>query len=368
VPRDSQLDIMQLDETTRVQHGVGQVFQVNVVPLPGAPYAALTFSLLSDFNISGDGVPALLGGKLAGLVLSYNWGTRTGNIVPSIALRQFAEAAASPSYAGFASAGFTWDELVDPAKRKYLKVAGRAGGIVVTDCRPGSGAASVLRPQDVIVEWDGRPIDNLGYYMDPDFGRILFSCLIMNRRCPGERVPVRIVRDGSEQTVEVVLSRYEDGLALVPENPTHEAPEYLIEGGLILRELDGLYLRTVNERQRSSDSRLMNLYGERGTTRGGPGDRVVILSCVLPDAINLGYEGFRDEVVTRVNDSPVRNMADVFRVADRDGGVIRVMLQGLGVELVLDAKELAAANSRISNSYRIQALRLRRKGEGRPDE
>ena len=365
VSRDSHLDIMQVDETTRVQHGIGRLFQVNMVPLPHAPNAALTFSLLSDFNITGDGVPVLLDGRLAGLIMSYNWGTRTGNVIPAITLRQFTESSAASPYAGFASAGFMWAELVDPAKRKYLQVQGRTGGIVVVLCLPRSGAAASLRPQDVIIEWDGHPIDNLGFYQDSEFGRILFSCLVMNRRRPGDRIPVRIVRAGTEQTVEITLTRYEDGNAFVPENPTRMPPEYLIEGGLILRELDAVYLRTLTERQRQGDSRLTNVYIERGADPRNPGDHVVILASVLPDPINLGYQTFRDDIVTQVNGTTVHNMADVFRIADRDGGVFKVMLQGFGVELVLDRNELSAANARISRSYRIPALRYQRKDDGR---
>lgn len=365
VPRDSHLDIMQFDETTRVQHGVGRLFQVNMVPLPSAPNAALAFSLLSDFNVTGEGAPALLDGRLAGLVMSYNWGTRTGNVIPAITLRQFTESSAQPPYAGFASAGFMWSELVDPAKRRYLKVQDRQGGIVVAACLAGTGAAESLRPQDVVLAWDGHPIDNLGFYQDPEFGRILFSCLVMNRRRPGDRIPVRIIRAGAEQTVEVKLTRYQDGSALVPENPTHEPPKFLIDGGLILRELDAVYLRAVTERQRHADSRLTHAYQERGAAPRGAGDHIVILASVLPDPINLGYQGFRDDVVTEVNGSPVRNMEDVFRIADRDGGVYRVALQGFGMELVLDRNELDAANARISRSYRIPALRSQRKEDGR---
>ena len=353
--------ILQFDETSQTQRGEGQVYQVSVAPLPRAPYSALSFSLLTDFNVNGEGAAVVRDGALAGLMMTYNWNTRTGNMLPADLIRRFIEDLDHPPYVGFAAAGFRWRSLVDPVKRRYFRVAQRSGGVQVLSVLPGSGAAAALRPNDVIVNWDGRDIDNLGFYDDPVFGRLNFAYLIMGYRRPGDAVPVRLVRNGEELTVTVPLTRYAEDSALVPENVAGEQAEYLVEGGLILRELDAAYLRAHGaDWQKEADSRLVHAYLTRRHTSAEPGERIVILAGVLPDPVNVAYQRFRDEVVTHVNGRPVRNMRDVFAVADADGGLRRIRLQSVDVDLVLDPAEMAAANRRLSEAYRIPALRYQR--------
>jgi hypothetical protein len=361
VAASNRVAILQLDETSQLQRGEGQIFQISVTQLPRAPYASLSFSLLTDLNVNGEGAPVLCDGALAGLMMSYNWNTRTGLMLPYTVIRRFLDDLAAPPYRGVASAGFIWQDLVDPVKRAYLGVGNRAGGIQVLTCLPGSGAAETLRPNDVVLKWDGCVVDNLGFYEDADFGRLGFPYLIMGHRKPGDAVPVTIVRDGREIALSVSLARYREEQALVPENVVGEKPEYLVDGGLIIREVDGRYLTSRGaDWQQNADARLAFLYLTRRYSPSRAGERVVVLAGVLPDPVNIGYQHLSDEVVTAVNGQTVANMADVFRLADATGGLRRVTLQGAGVDLALDAAELPAANARLSATYRIPELRYQK--------
>jgi S1-C subfamily serine protease len=362
VPQNSEVDIVQFDEASEVQHGVGRVYQITMAPLPRAPYATLNYGLLSDFNVSGEGAPVLLGGKLAGIMMSYTWGTRTGNMIPYSTIRRFIADVSKPPYQGVASAGFAWADLVDPVKRKYLRVTDRTGGVLVVQALPRTGAAVTLRPQDVILDWDGKAVDNMGFIHDSALGRIPFTYLITHVRRPGDSVPVRIVRNGTEQAVQVVLNRHNDWDQLIPENVAGEKAEYMVEGGLILRELDGLYLKMRgNDWQSSADSRLVHAYVVNRQTPPDPGDRIVILTAVLPDPVNLGYQTCREEVVIRVNGEAVHRMTDVFRIANRDRGIRRLSLKGVDTDLILDPAAVAEANTRLSKTFRISELRWQKK-------
>ena len=95
-------------------------------------------------------------------------------------------------------------------------------------------------------------------------------------------------------------------------------------------------------------------------------EHVVILSGILPDPINIGYQQrFRDEIITAVNGQAVSNMTDVFRIADRDGSLRRLTLKSVGADLVLDEDELAVANARLARQYRVPALRYQQKPSSR---
>ena len=358
--RQDTVSILQFDQTDALQRGDGEVLQISIEELPRAPYATLTFSLLTDLNVNGEGAPVVKDGRLAGLITSYSNSSRTGRMIPYPIVNRFLRDAARPPYVGSAVAGFSWKVLVDLVKRNYLGLAGRTGGILVTSCRVGSGAQAVLQPNDVLLEWDGHELDNLGFYEDPDFGRLQFAYLIHGRRSVGETIPVRLLREGREQAVKLTLSKLEDAAALIPENVERARPAYLVEGGFVLRELDGHFLRSFGgDWQRNVDPRLVHLYVTRRQDPGTPGERVVVLGGILPDAVNVGYEQFRNHIVERVNGEPVGNMADVFRLVDRDQHLLSLGLRSVGIDIVLDPSRLDEANRRLSETYRIPRRRHR---------
>lgn len=357
IPDDASLQILQLDETRELQRGEGTVIRVLVEKLPHAASSLLLFKILTDLNVDGEGAAVVYDGRLAGLIVSYDRGSRTGMMIPCTVLKHFIDDCADGTYQGAASAGIIWSSLVDPAKRRFLGMDDTGGGIQIISCIPETDAANVLRPNDVITHWDSQPIDNLGYYPDPVFGRLLFPHLIKGMRKPGDSVPVAIVRDAVHTNVVLKLARADDAKALVPENITANPVPYLIEGGIVLRELTGRYLRAHGaEWMMRVDSRFAHIYSTQRTHPEQPGDRVVILDSVLPDTINIGYGHLRSQIVERVNGESIRNMADVHRIANRDGSITRISLRAMGLDIVLDGKTLPAANRRLMQQYRIPSL------------
>ncbi len=353
------LQVVQLDNTLALQTGGAQILSMEMTELPSAPYPVLLYTLITDIAVNGQSaIVATDSGRLAGIVLKYSGSRRTAEVLPSFVIARFLADAQQEPYRGFAMAGFQWRPLVDPVRRAYLGASETSDGILILACLAGSGAEKSLEPNDILLEWDGHRIDNLGYYTDPDLGRISLPHLIKFRRTPGVRVPLRVIRDGEELELVLRLSRPRAADALVPENTLREQAPYLIEGGLVLLELSGHFLRSRgSDWTRNVDPRLAHIYLARATSPEAPGDRVVILAGVLPDRINQDYGMFRQEIVTSINGQPIRNMRDIYRVIGEGGNVERVGLQGIGIELVLDTAALAEANQRISRLYRIPSLR-----------
>lgn len=357
-PEGDQVEIIQIDETSGIQRGDGHLVKALVDALPNAPYSALQYDVLTDLNVDGEGAPVLSGDRLTGIMVSYSRSSRTGKMLPAVYISRFINDARDGDYDGFASAGFSWKALVDPTKRAYLGVDAESGGVQILSALPGSGAGKVLKPNDVVLTWDGQAVDKLGYYADEDYGRLIFPHLIKGRRKPGETVPVGIVRDGIPQDVQVPLTcRNEDG-DLIPENVVGEAFPYLIDGGLVIRELTGRMLHAYGGQwQTRTDPRLAHFYLTRQYAPEQPGDRVVLLSAVLPDPINIGYQHFRDQIIEKVNGEPVRNIRDVFRIVDTAGSIRSLSLRAMHIDIVLDQETLPAANQRIVRQYRLPALR-----------
>jgi S1-C subfamily serine protease len=360
IRRDDQLTIVKLEKTGEFQTSAGQVVELSASSAP----RPLALKVLTQASIDGNGTPALLNGQLAGLSVAYDKKTQTGLFIPGVTLRRFIADANAPPYKGLAWAGFQFESLLDPVKRRYLGVPAAQGGIVVTQTTPGSGAAAVLQAGDVITAWDGIPIDAQGYYTDPDFGRLRLAYLIGGRRAAGDRVPVAFVRDRKPCVAQVLLKRQRERDEFIPETIAPgggDGTEYLVAGGLVLQELTGDYLRAAGENWKiQMNPRLVYYYLHQDKLARRPGDHVVLLSMVLPDSINIGYQEFHDQVVTAVNGRPIRNMTDVFKAVDDAGGLRRVTLLGCGVDLVLNETAMDEANRRIAAQYRIPRLRYQK--------
>lgn len=369
VRRNDVVTIVKMDESGQFQSDEGQVIEVISSP------RGLLFKVLTDLSIEKNGTPVFLGNTrpggaapladedrvLAGITINYDKSAQTCTVLSCTTLKKFLFDAMAPPYSGIAWAGLAWDPLLDPAKRKYLGIGEQKGGILVVRTAPGSGAAAVLQSEDVIIEIDGFQLDEMGYYTDPDFGRLLFSHLINGRHTPGENAALTIFRNRQKITVPMPLKRQNDLAQIIPENTAGAQAEYLADGGLILRELTGDYLHAGgSERIIQTNPRLGYYYFNPWQFSNKEGEHIVILSMVLPDQINIGYHEYHDEVVTAVNGRPVRCLADVFKAVDQDGGLRRISLMGSGVDLVLDEQEMPTANKRIAANYRIPTLRHQR--------
>ncbi len=366
VPTNADVIIVQFDETGQIQTDSTSLSEISVAPLPETTSSMLMYRALASLNTGERGAPVIYNNCLAGLVLQSDRSSQTCRILPAAVLERFLEDAQTPPYRGIAVAGFSWAPLLDPVKRTFRGAdpGPDGGGIEVTHILPGTGAGAALRPGDVVMEWDGADLDAQGFYDDPEFGRLLLPFLINGRRRPGDRVMLSVLRDGEISDIPIILSRRQDADAFIPENIGCAQPEYIVDCGLVFRELGGDYLRAAGSKWMiQGNARLVYLYLTRAHDPERPGDHVVILAGVLPDAINIGYQHIRDAVVTAVNGKPIRNLADMFRIVDRDGGLQRVSLQAWGQDIVLDSDAHDAANRRLAALYRIPALRYQKHNE-----
>lgn len=354
--RNAKVTLAQFDDAGQIQTGEGRITETAVSPLPALPHSVLTFSILSDLKLDRSGAPVFIDNRLVGIAIRYDVTSQITQALPAFLLKRFVDDAFSPPYSGFATAGVFWTPLIDPSKRRFYGITDNDIGILVLKLIPESGSSKVLAPGDIILRWDGCDIDSQGYYLDPDFGRLAFSHLIAKRQ-PGDTITCSILRDRQHINVEVMLEAFNDSRALIPQNIEGLPAEYLVEGGILLRELTADYLMSAGNRWMiSNNPRLVNLFLTHAQFPDKPGDRVVILAGVLPDNINKGYQRLRDDIVTKVNNQPVSSLKDVFAIRRRDGRISRITIKNMGTDIVLDSDDLEAANQRISGRYRIHSL------------
>ncbi len=140
---------------------------------------------------------------------------------------------------------------------------------------------------------------------------MLFALLFSDGRRPGDTIDVRILRDGERMMVTVPLQRIQAEADKIPPYVYGHGPDYSVVGGLVFQELTVPYLTTFGDWQRRGPPRLLIAWDREAAEPSPESPRIVLLSSVLPDAANLGYEGVRNLIVERVNGRPIGSMDDL---------------------------------------------------------
>lgn len=312
----------------------------------------LTIDLSSTLDRAGWGEVVVGDGALIGLSTS-----KSGEMLAAIAapvLAQFVAAASEEPYRGVARGGFTWQRLTNPALRAHLGLTAAESGVRVDRVLPHGSAAGVLLPGDVLLAIAGVALDNSGYFDHPAYGKVLFDLLFTTGPRPGETVEVRMARGGERKTVSITLRRIAPEDERAPPYSFDRQPDNAVFGGLVFQHLTGPYLSTWGNWRAAAPMRLLIAYDREGIWPTPQQPRVVILTQVLPDPANLGYQELRDHIVTAVNGRPARTLDEVRAAFNQPAGRYHVVefLAGQATQrIVLDAEEVKAAEPRVKALY-----------------
>jgi hypothetical protein len=260
----------------------------------------------------------------------------------------------------------------------------------VTHVAPLSPSRSVLRKDDVLLEIDGRKIANDGTVSFRGWERVAFDHLVSLKR-PDEAVALtvrrrRVVAETSEASetsrlhgsenakprsaderderderasssvtdtvVETLTVRAKPRAPLVPAHQYDRLPSFFLYAGLVFSPLTQPHLHEFgddwfNAAPRRLCDRALN---DHPTV---PGEQVVLLSQVLADEINAGYQGMHDVEVRAVNGERVENLKALKRaVENATGAFLRLDLADDRV-LVVNREEAEKAHARIMAKHRV---------------
>jgi len=317
----------------------------------------LTLEVGASTDGLGESEVVVAKGRVAGLVTG-----RAGDAYAALAapvLAQFLAGAAKGDWRSFARAGLAWQDLTNPALRELVGLRPGETGVRLTRVAPNGSAGGVLMPGDVVLEMGGAKLDPTGYYEDPLYGRMLFALLFSDGRQPGDTMPVKVLRDGKRLDLQLPLRAMQPEEDRVPPYVFGRGPDYVVVGGLVFEELTRPYLGAWGDWARRAPPRLLVAIDREPDEAGTEPQRIVLLSSVLPDAANLGYQELRDLIVERVNGRPVASLADVRHALTAPEGGFQVVdfVAGQGfTRLVLDATEAEAAAARLHQTYGVEKL------------
>lgn len=333
------------------RHAEFNQFTVEDAKLSYVQYVQM--ELNSEINGAGWGEPIVSGGKVVGIVNSQNGNSCKG--IPSPFIRTILAAKKKGTYRGLGYFDFVWEQGENPALLKSLGLESDQRGVVVIDVPKESSGADMLKPRDVILEIDGFEVDTTGDYMDPEYGHLMLENLATRQKWAGDQVRLKVWRDGKMMSLNYKIPKAEYDAKLIPEAIFDQPPEYMVLGGLVFQPLSNSYLRSWGPDWRRRAPFRLFYYNNLPKTKERPS--VVVLSQVLPDSFNLGYQEYRFLALDKVNGMRISTLEDLTRALEkpRDGFHVIELMQGDALRrMVVDAGELEKATQRVLTRYGIE--------------
>jgi hypothetical protein len=267
-----------------------------------------------EIQNAGWGEPVLADSHIVGLINAQS--DRTCIAISASFIKDILQARKDGKYHGLGYFHFYWQPAANPASLARLKLPGEPRGVIVIDVpeRP-DGGEQVFKPQDIILRIDGFDIDIQGDYQDPEYGHLMLENLATRSKWAGDEMKIQIWRDGKSLEVTYRLPKYEYSTTLVPLATYDREPEYFMMGGLVFQPLTDAYLQSWgNDWKRRAPFRL-TYYRTESPAKDRPS--LVMLSQVLPDPYNIGYQEQKWLIVDRVNGQRVNRLPDLRAALDK---------------------------------------------------
>jgi S1-C subfamily serine protease len=314
----------------------------------------LSCQIDAAINSGNSGGPVLKDGKIVGIAFeTLESGKNIGYMIPVPIINHFLKDIEDGKYHGFPSLEVFSQTMENLSLRLKYHMSNEQTGVLITYVSPGSAVQEILRPGDVALSIDGKTIENDATIRFRDNERISANYVIHSKFI-GDLIKCRILRDGKIKDVEITLKDRIDSTRLVPHMHYDKAPTYYILGGLVFQPLTLNYIKTW-EKLADAPNRLVDYYfnGRRSRDR----NEVIVLTNILGDKINVGYDNFKNNVVSQINGKKISSMEDLVKAIEFNERKYHVIVDEQGNQIVLERSKVSEANQRIFNKYQIRSDR-----------
>jgi S1-C subfamily serine protease len=281
------------------------------------PYYAgnsgLIIQVSAAVNPGNSGGPAIVGGKMIGLVFSRLQAAEgIGYVIPNEEIDLFLDDIKDGRYDGKATDA-TWTQyqrLENQALRDLLKLGKGTTGILAIPARP-AVAGAPFQEFDVLTRIGDQEIDKDGMVRLPDGLRMPFLGLIP-RLVRNNTVPVSVLRQGKLLTLRLPVTTEDHRLI---KDFQGEQASWFIHGPLVFSPVRsdaiGLYLR-LNPNLYNNRSPLLARRADRVREAGE--ELVVITSPLFDHKIAKGYDNPVGQVLEEVNGRKIKNLSNLVAI------------------------------------------------------
>jgi len=329
---------------------------------------------LSGISKSGQGFPLLQDNETVGMIIEAGKGG--AKAIPTQMLVEFLAHAGSASYKSLAHRGFSWRRLPQRSTADYFQIPHELPGIWISRIFPYRTGSDVLQRGDYLTKIGKWALSHDGKIKHPEWGLSLFDLLFLDQLKVGDSLELELIRDGKALVLQTRVSAYEEDGRTVPLKRVGHPPRYVIQGGFLFQELTLNYLSMwgANWRSRAPvrlrlfleqnktvlmDDNYKNVKGESAPQNTEPAPRVVLVTQVIPDEINIGYQKLSNAIVLRINGQEIRRLKDVgkaFLNPETEFHRIDFLPGSDRLSVILPVADLKQSNQRIKNNFRIPKL------------
>ncbi|OGP55466.1 MAG: hypothetical protein A2Y65_11880 [Deltaproteobacteria bacterium RBG_13_52_11] len=305
-------------------------------------------------NPGNSGGPVIKDGNIVGIAFQgYIYAQNIGYMVPAPIIDHFLKDSADGNYNGIPSMGIAWQVMENPGLRAHFQMNDTQTGVLVTYIAPGATVRDIVQTGDVLLAIEGRPIANDGTIPFRGTERIDFTDAVHNKFM-GEAVRCRILRNGRATDVTVPLRIPLGSGRLVPYTQYDKVPTYYIVGGLVFQPLTMNYLQ-IWDKIDDVPAHLANYYYNGKQSDGRR--QVIVLTKILGDELTVGYDDFKDHVITHVNGKEISTIEDLVKAIEGNEGKYHVIMDEWGNQIVLERGKIDQAQRKILEKYKIDAGR-----------
>ncbi|XP_062021984.1 protease Do-like 2, chloroplastic [Rosa rugosa] len=272
-----------------------------------------------------------------------------GYVIPTTVVSHFLnDYERNGKYTGFPCLGVMLQKLENPALRACLKVES-IEGVLVRRVEPTCDAHNVLKEGDVIVSFDDVHVGCEGTVPFRSNERIAFRYLI-SQKFAGDVADLGIIRAGEFMKVKAELN---PRVHLVPYHIDGGQPSYLIIAGLVFTPLS----EPLIDEECDDSIGLKLLAKARYSLARFKGEQIVILSQVLANEVNIGYEDMSNQQVLKLNGTPIKNIRHLAHLVDSCKHKYLVFEFEDNYITVLEREAALASSTSILKDYGIPAER-----------
>ncbi|KAJ3702015.1 hypothetical protein LUZ61_005720 [Rhynchospora tenuis] len=261
-----------------------------------------------------------------------------GYVIPTTVVSHFLQDyEKNGKYTGFPSLGVLLQKIENPALSECLKVSDHEG-VLVRKVEPTSPSYDVLKKGDVIISFDGISVGNEGTVPFRSSERIAFRYLVSQKYC-NDVAEIGIIRAGNHMIVRTVVRPRE----YLVRYYNDDDPSYLIVAGLVFTPLSEDFIDEEGEESLG----LKLLAKARYSLARFKGEQIIILSQVLADDVNIGYEDMGIQQVLKFNGITIKNIHHLAHLVDSCNEKYFIFEFEDNYLVVVDKEKAAEASPRI---------------------
>ena len=323
----------------------GIVSRVELETYAQSGRALLAVQIDAAINEGNSGGPVVSDGAVVGIAMQgVEDADNVGYMIPSPVIQHFLKDVSDGRHDGFPRLGLDVQDMESEAQRRAAAMPPSATGALISRVDYGGPSHGTLKPRDVLLAIDGRRIANDLTIDWPGAGRVGYELACQSKQI-GDTISVTILRDGKKLEKSITFAPH---TRLVPGRRTSDRPRYVQFAGLVFQPLsEDLIEETEDLYPDSLSYALVDNWITKERRE------VLILSQVLPHAVNRGYQDWGGETVRLVNGVVPRDLNHLASIIDRAQGRWLRVVTGDGWVLTLDREAARRANGRILADYGI---------------